>query len=446
MVRKNNVSFIKPKTEPFMIKSTTINRQGVEWILEQPMDVQLSIVANHLDICKAVINSLLQTAVQQQAGPRYCRIRPAEGNYSRWGFNPGSVRIGNQKLSVAVPRIVDKTTGQVDNVGLYDALKDLPEQKEEMVFSVLKGLSTRDYSQVASQLLDSFGLSASSISRHFIEHSSKAVEAFSARPLEEEQYVALFIDGKHLAGEQMIIVLGITAEGVKQPLDVIQSSTENSRCIKDMLSGLISRGLQYEQGLLVVTDGSKGIHKAVEATFGHYAVLQRCQWHKRENVVSYLKESEQAAMRKALQRAYSHSQYATAKAALEQIADELKTRNVHAANSLLEGLEQTLTIQRLGLHEHLSSSFTTTNCIESLNSQVDKYVHKVKHWMHSDQRNRWVIMALSEAEKHLHKVNGHKHLHLLKQALQQQIQNTIAQNHSFHGGTSMERISTNYAT
>jgi putative transposase len=95
--------------------------------------------------------------------------------------------------------------------------------------------------------------------------------------------VALFIDGKHLAGEQMIIVLGITAEGVKKPLDVIQSTTENSRCIKEMLSSLISRGLEYEQGLLVITDGSKGIHKAVEDSFGHYALLQRCQWHKREN-------------------------------------------------------------------------------------------------------------------------------------------------------------------
>ena len=429
-----------------MIKSTTINRQGVEWILEQPMEVQLSIVTNHLDICKAVINSLLQTAVHQQAGPKYCRIKPAEGNYSRWGFNPGSVRIGNQKLPVAVPRIVDKTTGTVDNISLYDELKDLPEQKEEMVMSVLKGLSTRDYSQVACQLLDSFGLSASSISRHFIEHSTQAVAAFTKRSLEEEHYVALFIDGKHLAGEQMIIVLGITSEGVKKPLDVIQSTTENSRCIKEMLSRLISRGLAYEQGLLVVTDGSKGIHKAVEDTFGHYAILQRCQWHKRENVVAYLKEGEQEAMRKALQQAYSHSEYATAKATLEKIAAELKLRNGHAANSLIEGLEQTLTIQRLGLHPQLSSSFTTTNCIESLNSQVDKYVHKVKHWMHSDQRNRWVIMALTEAEKHLHKVNGYKHLHLLQQALQKHVQSTIAQNHSFHGGTPMERISTSYAT
>src|SRR4051794_9731325 len=340
MVRKNNGSFIKPKTEPFMIKSTTINRQGVEWILEQPIEVQLSIVANHLDICKAVINSLLQTATEQQTGRRYCRVKPHGGNYSRWGFNPGSVRMGNQKLSVAVPRIIDKTTGTVDNIPLYDALKDLPGQKEELVLSVLKGLSTRDYSQVATQLLDSFGLSASSISRHFIEHSTQAVEAFTKRTLEGEKYVALFIDGKHLAGQQMIIVLGIPDKGIKKPLDVIQSTTENSRCIKEMLGSLVSRGLEFEQGLLVITDGSKGIHKAVEDTFGHYALLQRCQWHKRENVVSYLKEGEQQQMRKALQQAYSQSDYAIAKAALEQIAAELKVRNVRAANSLLEGLEQ----------------------------------------------------------------------------------------------------------
>src|SRR5206468_2822051 len=144
-------------------------------------------------------------------------------------------------------------------------------------------------------------------------------------------------------------------------------------------------------------------------------------------------DSEQQQMRKALQQAYSHSDYATAKAALEQIAAELKLRNVRAANSLLEGLEQTLTIQRLGLHEQLAGSFTTTNCIESINSQVDKYVYKVRHWMISDQRNRWVIMALIEAEKHLHKVNGHTHLPLLQEALQKHIQSTITQNHSFHG-------------
>ena len=270
-----------------MIKSTTINRQGVEWILQQPIQTQIEVLSNHLEICKAVINSLLQTAVEEKAGPKYCRVKPYDGQYSRWGVNAGSVRVGNQKLSVAVPRIVDNYTGKVDNIELYDSIKDLPEQKEEMVMSVLKGISTRDYSNVATQVMNSFGLSPSSISRHFIERSTKAVQEFSSRSLADDEYIALFIDGKHLAGEQMIIALGVTSKGIKKPLDVIQSSTENSRSIKEMLSGIIARGLQFEQGLLVVIDGGKGIHKAVEETFGHYAVIQRCQWHKRENVVSY---------------------------------------------------------------------------------------------------------------------------------------------------------------
>lgn len=257
-----------------MIKSTTINRQGIQWIFEQPVETQLEVLSNHLDICKAVINSLLQSDVEQQAGQRYCRAKPHDGRYSRWGTNPGSVRIGNQKVSVCVPRIADNTTGQVDNTGIYDALKDLPEQKEELVKSVLKGISTRDYSQVATQLPDSFGLSAASVSRHFIEHSSKAVEAFTTRLLSEDEYVGLFIDGKYLAGEQMVIAMGVTSQGIKKPLDVIQTSTENSRCMKEMLSGIIARGLKFEQGLLVVIDGGKGIHKAVKETFGQYAVQQ----------------------------------------------------------------------------------------------------------------------------------------------------------------------------
>jgi|tagenome__1003787_1003787.scaffolds.fasta_scaffold20736849_1 putative transposase len=429
-----------------MIKSTSINRQGVEWILEQPVHTQIEVLSNHLDICKAVINSLLQTAVEEKAGLKYCRAKPWDGQYSRWGINPGSVRVGNQKLSVAVPRIVNNQTGKVDNIELYDSIKDLPEQKEEMVMSVLKGISTRDYSNAATQMLDSFGLSPSSISRHFIEHSAKAVQEFANRSLNDDEYIALFIDGKHLAGEQMIIVLGVTSKGVKKPLDVIQSSTENSRSIKEMLSALIGRGLKFEQGLLVVIDGGKGIHKAVEETFGHHAIIQRCQWHKRENVISYLKEEQQEPVRKALQKAYSEADYITAKKALEKIADELKQINLRACNSLLEGIEETLTIQRLGLQDALRKSFTTTNCIESLNSQVDKYVRKVKNWMNSDQRNRWVIMALTEAENKMHKVYGYKYLSRLQEALEKEIKRKISDNHSLNGGTPVQRISTNNAT
>jgi transposase-like protein len=429
-----------------MIKNTTINRQGVEWIFQQPIKTQLEVLANHLDICKAVVNSLLESDVTSKAGPRYSHNKPKGGRYSRWGTNPGSVRMGNQKVPIAVPRIRDNTAKKVTNTPLYDRIKDLPEQKEEMVMSVLKGLSMRDYSGVADQLIDSFGLSPSSISRAFTERSGKAVEEFTQRSLSEEQWIGLFIDGKSLAGEQMIIALGITDKGIKRPLAVIQSSSENSRAIKQMLAGIIERGFGFEEGLLAIIDGSRGIYKAVKEAFGGCVSVQRCQWHKRENVVSYLSKQQQESTRGALQRAYNEPDYQQAKEKLEKIAGELKPINKTAYNSLMEGLEATLTIQRLGLHEKLGRSFTTTNCIESINSQVEKYTRKIKHWMSSDQRYRWVAMGLLEAEQNLHRVSGYKHLNTLKEALKKEIEKKKTDNHFLNGDSPTQKVSTKNGT
>jgi transposase-like protein len=438
------ISFIKTQNQTIMIKSTQIHTEGVEWIFEQRLDVQLSILSNHLEICKAVINSVLQRQTDELSGPRYCRVKPFAGRYGRWGINPGSVRLGNQKLSIAVPRIRDKVTGIVDNVQAYDQLKDLPEQKEEMIMSVLKGISMRDYSSVATQLMDSFGLSASSISRHFVEYSSAAVDEFCNRHLDKDCYVGLFIDGKSLGGEQMIIAMGVTDQGVKKPLAVIQSSTENSRSIREMLSELIERGFNFDKGLLVIIDGSKGLYKAVRETFGHYAVIQRCQWHKRENVVSYLKEELQNEYRHQLQQAYKEPDYHQAKAALTTICEKLKVVNLHAARSLEEGLEETLTIHRLGLKNEFGKSFTTTNCIESLNSQIGKHVNKVKRWTSTNQRMRWVIMAMIEAEDAMQKVSRYKSLHLLQAAVTREMEKKL--NHFLNEGTLIQEISTKNAT
>jgi transposase-like protein len=429
-----------------MIKNTTINRQGVEWIFQQPIDTQLEVLANHLAICKAVINSLLEGDVTKKAGPRYSRDKPNSGQYSRWGTNPGSVRIGNQKMPIDVPRLRNNTSKKVTNTALYNRLKDLPAQKEEMVMSVLKGLSMRDYSGVADRLIDSFGLSPASISRSFTERSEKAVEAFTDRTFEQQQWVGLFIDGKSLAGEQMIIALGVTAQGAKKPLAVTQSSTENSRAIKQMLADIVDRGFEFEDGLLAIIDGSKGIRKAVEETFGSCVSIQRCQWHKRENVVSYLPKEQQKSTRGTLQRAYSEPNYKVAKERLEAIAAKLAPINKAAYNSLMEGLEETLTIQRLGLHEEFARSFTTTNCIESINSQIEKYTRKVKHWMSSDQRYRWVVMGLGEAECNRRRVSGYKHLNKLKKTLKKETKKKKAKNHFLNGDSSTQKVSTKNET
>jgi putative transposase len=217
--------------------------------------------------------------------------------------------------------------------------------------------------------------------------------------------VALFIDGKYLAKQQVIIVLGVTDKGIKIPIGLCQNTTENHLVIKALLSELIGRGLNFEDGLLVVIDGAKGLRKAVDQTFGEKAVIQRCTWHKRENVVSYLKEKDQKYFRGKLQYAYSQLDYHFTKEELLKTGQELKKISISAYNSLMEGFEETLALQKLGLYD-FSRSFGTTNCIESLNSQIQKYTRKVKHWQTADQRLRWVAMAIMNAELRMNKVSN----------------------------------------
>lgn len=417
-----------------MSKISKINNEKLDWVTEQPIDVQLSLLNHHLDLCKLLINYILEQDVHSLTGERY--KNDAERRYTRWGYNPSSVKLGDQRVPVQVPRVFDKELGHHVSLENYERLKELPAQDEHMIRSVLHGLSTRDYGQVAEKFVDSFGLSSSSVSRNFVEYSKQALEAFEKRKFEDHDFVAVFIDGKHLAKEQMIIALGVTVHGDKIPLGVIQSTTENSTAIKGLLADLIERGLNYEDGILFIIDGAKGMRKAIDEVFSHKAVIQRCQWHKRENVVSYLKEKDQVTYRRKLQNAYSEDDYNKAKEKLMDIKFELGQINRHAANSLMEGLEETLTIQRLGLHEYLSKSFTTTNCIESVNSQLVKYIRKVKRWMNSDQRYRWVVCGLMEIESRLRKVNNYQYLNDLKEKLKNHVK--IAEQESLAFSTKNE--------
>jgi len=233
----------------------------------------------------------------------------------------------------------------------------------------------------------------------------------------------IFIDGKRLAKDQMIVVLGITGEGQKIVLGVCQTNTENARSIGQLLEDIKDRGFRYEGGLLCVIDGAKGIHKAVVDTFGTAAIIQRCQWHKRENVVSYLVEKDQGEYRRRLQKAYNEDDYQQARNQLQNIHADLLGLNRSAANSLKEGLEETLTLQRMGMMQFFGKSFATTNCIESINSGIGKYTGKVTHWMDSNQKYRWTVMACLEMEQRMHKVANYKKLYLLKSALKIEAQN-----------------------
>ena len=214
----------------------------------------------------------------------------------------------------------------------------------------------------------------------------------------------------------------MTIKGDKIPIGFVQAATENSTVIKELLGSLIERGLNYTDGLLCIIDGSKGIRKAIKEIFGAYAVIQRCQWHKRENVISYLNETKQDHYKRRINKAYRIEDYIEAKKYLIEIIKDLKVENLSASRSLEEGLEETLTLDRLELTEYFGRSFSTTNCIENLNSQITKYLRKVKYWQTSTQRYRWVACALLEIEQRMKKVHNYKHLKDMREKLQKEVE------------------------
>ena len=388
-------------------------------VLRGGLDIKLHLLQHYTELARLLAREILDDEVGCLCGERYSRDKP--GRYRRWGSNPGSIRIQHERVPIDVPRVRDIETDCERPLQGYQQMKEPVEIDQRLEDSILLGLSQRDYGRVASAFLDGFGLSQSSVSRAFQERSRRALEAFEARSLAEDDIVALWIDGKYLAGVQVVICLGLTMDGRKLTLGFVETTTENTEAIKGLLTDLIGRGLAFNEGLLCVIDGAKGLFKAVREVFGGLAQVQRCQWHKRENVVSYLQQKDQAVYRRRLQKAYQQSDYTAAKAALMQIHTDLEGLNRSAARSLMEGLEETLTLHRLGIFDELGISLKTTNCIESLNSQLGKYLGRIKRWMDSDQRQRWVAMGLMEAEQRMHRINHREHLPLLRKALQREI-------------------------
>ena len=233
---------------------------------------------------------------------------------------------------------------------------------------MLYGISYRNYEAAAEAIPGAIGLSGSTVSRTFIQASAAKLREFHERDLSGEDVVALVLDGKTFAEATMVIALGITLTGDKRFLGFVETDTENAQVVTPFLRSLLERGLDVSQGVLVILDGGTGLRAAVRKAFRRRAVVQRCQWHKRENVVSYLAKTERPLWRQRLQRAYQRPEYEETVAALTQLHDELEERNQSAAGSLAEGLDETLTLHRLGLYGVLGRSLKTTNCLESINA------------------------------------------------------------------------------
>jgi len=406
-------------------KISKLNRNNLNWMFEQPLEIKISLLEQHLTICQLVINGILDEEVGRLCGSPYTHQKPNDGRYYRYGYNPGSVRIGENKVKIDVPRVYNSENKRFHSLETYNELKNLEEPDDLVINGVLHGLSTRDYNQVINYLGEGFGLSKSSVSKRFIEATEEKLKEFEQRDLSQHDFVAIFIDGKYLAKQQMIIAMGITLQGEKLMLAVLQTTTENSQAIGNLFEDLKNRGLRYNDGLLFVVDGSKGLKKAIENSFGEYAVIQRCVWHKRENILSYLAQNLHEDIKRKYHRALNQPTYNTAKKALLELSEELKKINRHAANSLLEGIEEVLTLHKLELHEDFSISFNTTNCIESVNSQLKKHIGRVTRWNNSDQRYRWVAASLLIIEQRLRKVNNFANLKKMKTNIAKYVETTI---------------------
>ena len=257
------------------------------------------------------------------------------------------------------------------------------------------------------------------MSRAFIQASATKLRELQERDLSGEDVVAIVLDGKTFAEATMVVALGITMTGENGSW-ASSRHTENEQVVTPFLRSLVERGLDVSQGLLVIVDGGN-LRAAVRKAFRHRALVQRCQWHKRENVVSYVAKREQPVWRQRLQRAYNRPEYDEALAALKALQRELEDRNQSAAGSLAEGLDETLTLHRLGVYGVLGRSLKTTNGLESINALIEERCAKVDHWQNSSQRHRWLATALLDIEPRLRKVMGYRHLPRLRDALKREL-------------------------
>ena len=367
----------------------------------------------------------LQEEVSRLAGDRYTRKDNQNPN-RRWGSQQGSVYLADQKVPIPVPRVRDVVTDEEVSLQTYHHLQRPRHMDEGLLLRMIKacpvmllygGIATRAYQACAEAIPEAFGLSSSTVSKRFIKASAQKLAQFKERSLAQYDLVALFIDGKTFAEYEMIIALGVTIEGDKIPIGFVQAATENERVCRQFIQSLINRDLVYHKGLLCLIDGSKGLYAALTKALSGYVVIQRCQWHKRENVTSYLPKGKIEEIKKALQNAYDLPTYREAKAALDALKPELTLINEDATKSLEEGLEETLSLHRLRLMPQLKQSFRTTNCIESLNSMMAQLTRNVKRWTNSNQRSRWLATALLDIEPRLRRIKGFRSLPKLRRAL-----------------------------
>jgi putative transposase len=362
-----------------------------------------------------LMDLLMQEEVRELVGER--SQRQADRKANRWGSERGYCVVMGQKVPVERPR-VRTTDDQEVRLGSYELFHRGEPLTETVWEKLMLGLSTRKYGQAVRQFTEAYGLEKSAISEHFIEASREKLKDMMERRLDKTRLCALLIDATPFEGQQMVAALGIAQDGRKMILGLRQGATENATVVGELLGDLVSRGLDFTEPRLYVLDGGKALTAAVKKHAGDSAAIQRCQVHKRRNVLDHLTDEHKPAVAKRLHAAYALEDYDAAKQALNALHRELMDLNPSAARSLGEGMEETLTVHRLHVPMQLRKTLASTNVIESAFSIVEQVCKNVKRWHGGDQRERWVGSGLLAAQKQFRKVTGHKQIPALIRELE----------------------------
>jgi len=357
-----------------------------------------------------LMHLVMDEEVKALAGERH--EQHPERRAHRWGKEDGYCVVDGQKVPIRRTRL--RTSDQREQrLGSYELFQRSGPMQAGVWDKMMRGLSTRNYGAVVKDFHNAYGVEKSAVSENFIEASREKVKALMERPLGELRLCAVLIDGTPFKDRQMIVALGIGCDGSKTVLGIREGATENAAVVNGLLSELVERGVDFSTPRLYILDGGKALHSAVRRHAGEAAFVQRCQVHKKRNVVDHLPEEHKADVKKKLQNAYAMVDYTDAKRALERLHRELMDLNPSAARSLEEGMEETLTVHKLRVPNQLRRTLCCTNVIESAFSIVETVCRNVKRWQAGDQIERWVGSGLLVAERQFRKVIGHRQIPLL---------------------------------
>ena len=370
-----------------------------------------------------VLSELLEEEVDDVVGPK--GKHDPDRTAVRHGHEDGEVTLGARRVSVRRPRARSADGREEVALETYAHFADRDPLTRVVLEQMLAGVSTRRFSRtrepVGQDVVDAErSASKSAASRAFVGRTREQLAALMARRLDDVRLAAMMIDGIDLKGRTNVVALGITTDGVKIPLGLWEGSTENATVATALLSDLVERGLDAEQGVLFVIDGAKALRKAIRDVFGVAAPVQRCVRHKERNVLEHLPERDRPTVRRRLRAAWKLDDHVAARERLRVLAGELDRTHPGAAGSLREGLEETLTVTRLGVRGALRKTLQSTNPCESMIECVRRTSRNVKRWQSGDMALRWTAAGMLEAEQQFRKIIGYRDLAKLALAVEHQ--------------------------